>query len=85
MEDEVDSSSDERVVNNVMRHNYRVLEENEKQHMLNIKDAGLAFVNLLHGVGGTDPTLDRQASRELALAQTKVEEAVFWAVKHITR
>lgn len=81
----VDSTSNERVVNNIMRHNYRILEGNEKEQMGDIKDAGLAFVKLLHAIGGTDPKGDRQGSRELSLAQTKIEEAVMWAVKHITR
>ena len=81
----VDSASDERTVNNVMRHEYRVLSDAEKQQMQAIKDKGLDLVALLHVIGGTDPTGERQASRELSLAQTKIEEAVMWAVKHITR
>ncbi len=80
----VDSGSDDRVVNNVMRHAYRVLSDDEKEEMRKIKDQGLDFVTLLHAVGRTDATEGRQASRELSLAQTKIEEAVMWAVKHIT-
>ncbi len=74
-----------RVVNNVHRHNYRILSESEKEAMKAVKDLGLDFSNLLHGIGETDPAGDRLASRELSLAQTKIEEAVMWAVKHITR
>ncbi len=81
----VDSTSDARTVNNVMRHAYRVLSDDEKKSMQALKDGGLAFVTMLHGVGGTDPAGDRHASRELSLAQTKIEEAVMWAVKHVTR
>lgn len=81
----VDSTSDARTVNNVMRHAYRVLGDAEKSQMQALKDAGLAFVNLLHDVGGTDASGDRYASRELSLAGTKIEEAVMWGVKHITR
>lgn len=90
----VDSASDDRTANNLMRHEYRVLGDVEKLHMQEIKDAGLEFVRLLHRVGGTLPDLvgttgqalpERLASRELSLAQTKIEEAVFWAVKHVTR
>lgn len=44
---QVESTSDERTVNNTMRHQYRTLSEAEK-------------------------------------AKTKIEEAVMWAVKHIT-
>ena len=72
----VDSGSDDRVVNNVMRHEYRVLTDAEKADMKHIKDLGLEFHELMDRIGG---------SRELSLAKTKIEEAVMWAVKHITR
>lgn len=79
------TTSDARTINNVMRHAYRVLSDEEKAHMQALKDDGLAFVELLHRIGGTDAAGDRQASRELSTAQTKIEEAVMWAVKHVTR
>jgi len=72
----VDSTSDERVVNNVMRHEYRVLTDTEKLQMQAIKDAGRSFYLMCDHTGN---------SRELSLAKTKIEEAVMWAVKHITR
>ncbi len=72
----VDSTSDERTVNNVMRHQYRVLTDAEKQQMQAIKDKGLELHNLIEGIG---------QSRELSVAKTKTEEAVMWAVKHLTR
>jgi len=72
----VDSASDDRVANNVVRHEYRVLSDAEKQQMKAIKDVGLEFIEMIDAVGG---------SRELSLAKTKVEEAVMWAVKHVTR
>jgi hypothetical protein len=79
----VDSTSDARVVNNVMRHNYRVLSDAEKQLMKSLKDTGLAFIEMLHIIGATDPAAgERLGSRELSVAQTKMEEAVMWAVKH---
>lgn len=71
----VNSTSDERTVNNVMRHDYRVLTDEEKAQMKKIKDDGLAFWEMLDGIGG---------SRKLSLAKTKIEEAVMWAVKHVT-
>lgn len=74
--DTVNSTSDDRTVNNVMRHAYRVLTDDEKAQMQKIKDDGLAFHSMLDGIGN---------SRELALAKTKIEEAVMWAVKHVTR
>ncbi len=76
MTDKIDSTSDERTTNNVMRHQYRILTDAEKANMQAIKDYGLGFHDLLGEIGD---------SRELALAKTKVEEAVMWAVKHITR
>lgn len=72
----VDSTSDARTVNNVMRHAYRVLDDAEKAQMQAIKDKGLELHSLIQSVG---------QSRELSLAATKTEEAVMWAVKHITR
>lgn len=87
MSNTVSSTSDERVVNNVMRHNYRVLSDAEKQQMQAVKDAGLAFVELLHRIGGTGEVTGEvtgQATRELEKAQTRIEEAVMWAVKDIT-
>ena len=71
----VDSTSDARTVNNTMRHQYRVLTDAEKANMQAIKDAGLAFHEQIAALGN---------SREVSLAKTKVEEAVMWAVKHIT-
>jgi hypothetical protein len=72
----VDSTSDARVVNNVMRHQYRVLSQGEKDLMQTMKDMGLKFFELCERTG---------QSRELAIAKTKIEEAVMWAVKHVTR
>lgn len=86
----VDSASDDRTVNNVMRHAYRVLSDDEKQAMQDIKDVGLRFYNLIDNIGmrwpaPVAPDAPRgNGSRELSLAKTKVEEAVMWAVKHIT-
>jgi hypothetical protein len=72
----VGSTSDERTVNNTMRRAYRVLNDAEKANMQLIKDMGLQFHDLVEGLG---------QGRELSLAKTKIEEAVMWAVKHITR
>lgn len=71
----VDSTSDQRTINNTMRHQYKVLSDAEKANMLQVKDMGLAMHEFLGSLGN---------SRELSLAKTKVEEAVMWAVKHIT-
>lgn len=71
----MDSTSDERTVNNTMRHQYKVLNDLEKKRMLEIKDKGLEFLELLSKA---------QPSREMSLAKTKIEEAVMWAIKAIT-
>lgn len=71
----IDSTSNERTVNNVMRHAYRILSDDEKVAMRAIKDKGLELYNLIENLGH---------SRELSLAKTKVEEAVMWAIKHLT-
>lgn len=68
----VDSASDQCTVNNVMRHEYRVLSDSEKQTMQAIKDKGLELYDLIESIG---------QSRELSIAKTKTEEAVMWAVK----
>ena len=74
--DMVPSASDDRTANNVVRHEYRVLSDAEKAQMLALKDAGAAFIKLCDEVG---------QSRELSLAKTNAEQAVMWAVKHVTR
>lgn len=71
----VESTSDARTVNNTMRHQYRVLGDAEKANMAAIKDKGLEFHEFVAGLG---------SSREISIAKTKIEEAVMWAVKHIT-
>lgn len=78
----VDSTSDQRTVNNVMRHQYRVLTDAEKQQMQAIKDKGLEMHELLESIAASQGTV---GSRELSLAKTKNEETVMWAVKHLTR
>lgn len=61
--------------NNVMRHAYKVLSESDKENIQAVKDLGLLLWECLDGLG---------KSREVSLAKTKTEEAVMWAVKHIT-
>ena len=70
------STSDDRTVNNVMRHEYRVLSGEEKANMQAVKDGGLIFHQIVAALG---------ESREVSIAKTKIEEAVMWAVKHITK
>lgn len=76
MSQTVDSASDARTVNNTVRHQYRVLTDAEKAQMQDLKDKGLAFIETCNAIG---------KSRELSLAVTNAEQAVMWAVKHVTR
>ena len=71
----VDSASNDRIANNAVRHQYRVLTDREKQLMVEIKDLGAALLTKIAEVGAT---------RETAIARTKTEEAVTWAVKSLT-
>ena len=75
-DDCVDSKGDGHVANNVMRHYYRILTDDEKLQMQLLKDQGLEFLELVNSIG---------VSRELEFAKAKVEEAVMWAVKHVTK
>lgn len=76
----VDSTSDERTLNNStedpMRFNYRVLTDDEKAAMKEFKILGAMFISACD----LEPP-----SREIALAKTKIEEAVMWAVKAVTK
>lgn len=80
MTDHVDSASEDRIANNAVRHKYRVLSDNEKTDMVALKDHGAAFLLAIDTVASHS-----ENSRELSLARTKVEEAVMWAVKHVTK
>lgn len=71
----VNSTSDERTVNNTMRSSYRVLNDDEKKAVDDIKVMGTIFVDYLEELG---------SSRENSIAKTKMEEAVMWAVKGLT-
>ena len=72
----VNSASDQRTINNILRHEYRVLSDAEKKWMKDIKDKGLELYELIESLG---------SSRELSVAKTKSEESVMWAIKFITR
>jgi hypothetical protein len=72
----VDSQSNDRTANNAVRHQYRVLSDAEKEQMVRIKDLGAAFIAECQKAG---------ASREISLAINNAEQAVMWAVKHVTR
>lgn len=75
MTKQIDSTSDDRTANNTVRHTYRVLTDEEKAQMTAFKDLGAEFLEQCDLCG---------SSRELSLARDKIEEAVMWAVKHVT-
>lgn len=76
MTNTVQSQSDDRTANNAVRHAYRILSDDEKAQMVALKDIGAAFIAKCHEIG---------TSRELSLAVTNAEQAVMWAVKHVTK
>jgi hypothetical protein len=91
----VDSGSDDRTANNAVRHQYRVLSDAEKAQMVAIKDKGAEFLDLIDGLRSKPEPISQNGlesggmcirfDRELGLAAERIEEAVMWAVKHITR
>lgn len=88
--DRVSSTGDERTANNVMRHSYRILSEEEKAQVEEIKNLGAEFTQLLHRIGRTTAPNDggeehRFASANLTLAFRHLEDAVYRSVKHVTR
>ena len=64
---------------NIFRSVYRELTDKEKEAMERIKDIALELY-------GTYPkTDDKPMNREIAVAITKLEESVMWAIKGITK
>ena len=72
----IDSTNDQRTENNGMRHQYRVLSDDEKAVIDVIKRCGDEFLKIFDQL---------EQGRETALARTKIEEAVMWPVKGVTR
>ncbi len=60
-------------MSDVFRKEYKPLSDESKQRMVEIKDKAEELYSLI-GDG----------TREMALARTKLEESVMWAVKSIT-
>lgn len=72
----VGSETDDRTVNNTVRHEYRVLTDAEKAGMVHIKDMGLGLIRAIEA--------NVPEGREASLAKTRIEEGVMWAVKGLT-
>lgn len=79
MTNEVDSSSDDRTVNNTFRTKYRVLSHDEKKLMDDIRGAAEELLHYIEEVSTPD------SGREKAIAKTKLEESVMWAIKGLTK
>jgi len=75
MSDRFDSIDDQRT-GNAFRHTYRKLTDVEKRLVDNIKDSAAGLADLLD---------EGPAGREMAMARTKLEETVMWAVKAVTK
>jgi hypothetical protein len=74
MSDTIPSTDDARVTNSPVRHAYRTLSDAEKAQVEAVKDLGRALLDVIAANQG----------REFAIARTRIEEAVMWAVKGIT-
>lgn len=69
---------DERVASEI-RPTYRPLSTEEEAYVRDFKELGAQFLTLLHGIERI-----RGANRELDISKERMQEAVFWAVHHIT-
>ena len=69
------NSSENEASEDVVRHVYQQLTDDQKEQVRRVKDAGQKLIQILGEQG---------ESRELSLAKTKAEESVMWATKHIT-
>lgn len=79
--DTVSSTSDDRVVNNSTRQQYRVLDAEEKLNVDVIKQTGDTFIEFCRGLMEKKP----EAGREFSLAITHMEDAVMRAVRGVTQ
>lgn len=77
---QIDSTSNDRVKNNVVRHEYRVLSDDEKAQMKLVKDKGLELIEAIQSTCKRYPE-----PLEITQAKIRAREAIFWAVNHITR
>lgn len=75
-DEHVAATSDARTTNNYGRHAYRVLTDDEKRAVSEVKDATRAFGEVLDAL---------PPSRERSIAITKLEEASMWAVRGLTK
>ena len=79
MDDQIESIRDRRTKSDSMREDHRDLTEEEKARIKVLKDVGRELLGAINDAG-----FEGASGRELAIARTKVEEAVMWAVKAVT-
>jgi hypothetical protein len=60
----------------IVRQEYRQITPDEQKQIKKIKKDVAELIEYFQSLGST---------RELSLAITKLEEAVFWSVKHVTK
>lgn len=77
MAEHVDSWSDERLRNNTVSHQYRILSEVEKKAMEHIKNMGLGTIRAIEA--------NVSSSRESLIAVEKIEEGIMWAIKGLVK
>ncbi len=70
-----DSTDDRRIENNIARHQYRKLTDEEKSIMAEIKNKEQDFVDLVASLG---------QGREYSNAITNMQQASMWAVRGLT-
>ena len=76
------STDDKRTeVGNATRHTYRALTDHEKAVMSAIKTDGQNLIDTFETLRKTTPN----SARQYSIAITKMEEAVMWAVKGLTK
>lgn len=60
----------------IVRTQYKTLTTDEESQVRHLKERGAELLRVLDGIG---------ESRELSIAKIRIEEAVMWGVKHLTR
>lgn len=71
----VKSESAARTKSNEVLHRYRDLSDKEKRDVSDIKNLSQVLMNKVEELGDSDATHQ---------AKVKIQEAVFWAVSHVT-
>lgn len=83
----IDSTSDERTKNNAARHQYRILSDEEKTDMQEVKDLALALEvkidSLMHKLNGREGHVGNQFE-SYQVAKRRAKEASMWAVRGLT-